>query len=374
MSLHKQRSTHWRRFLTAPWLMAGMIAAMGLVTACAASQPAPTPTTEPSKPAAAPTQPAAAPTKAPAQPTPAAQAQAWVPKSEITFVVPMAPGGAQDPISRLLAQESEPLLKQKVVVVNKPGAASTVGTADVIQSKPDGYKIGLSTAAAVAWEPQVGKLPYKDTNDYTPIIKLSEIPATVAVRPDAPWKNIKDFVEDARQRPGKLSVTVSGRYSGSDLPLWRLKLLTKVDFNNVPAGSGGEALTRVLGGHADAVSSTPVNIRPQAEAGKLRVMAVFQKGRNAFFPDVPSPVELGYDVTLPIVYFVIGPKGLDKTIVDSYYRVFSEVLKSPKFQQFAKENGYTLDPIGPEELRKELQQLEKQYGELIRELKVEVKK
>lgn len=378
MSGDREWSKSWRRFLYLSIVLAGMSAVPVLVAACGPSQPAAAPT-KPSS-AAPSTAAPAAPTKAPAaaapavQPTAAPKAEVWLPKSEVTFIVPMAPGGAQDPISRMLAQESETLLKQKVVVVNRAGAASTVGTAELVQAKTDGLKIGLSTAAAIAWEPQVTKLPYSGVKDIQPIIKLAEVPATMAIAPDAPWKNIKDFVEDARKNPGKFNVTASGRYSGTDLPLWHLKLVTGVDFNNVPAGSGGEAITRVMGGHADVGTSTPVNINPQVKAGKLRVLTVFQKDRHYFFPDVPTTVEMGYNVTLPLVYFVAGPKGLDKPIVDSYYNIFSQVIKSAKFQQFAKDSGYSLDPIGPDELTKELTEWEKIYGDLIRELKIEIKK
>lgn len=374
----RERSKYWRRLLYLCVVLTGMAAATVLVAACSASQPAaePTKASSAAPPSTAPAAPAKAPaTAAPAaQPTAAPKAEAWLPKSDVTFIVPMAPGGAQDPISRMLAQESEPLLKQKVVVVNREGAASTVGTAEVVQAKTDGLKIGLSTAAAIAWEPQVTKLPYGGVKDMQPIIKLAEVPATMAVVPNAPWKNIKDFVEDARKNPGKYSVTASGRYSGTDLPLWHLKLVTGIDFNNVPAGSGAEAITRVMGGHTNIGTSTPVNINPQVKAGKLRVLTVFQKDRHYFFPDVPTTVEMGYNVTLPLVYFVAGPKGLDKPILDSYYNIFSQVIKSAKFRQFAEDSGYSLDPIGPAELTKELTEWEKIYGDLIRELKIEIKK
>lgn len=364
MSTNEKRTMDRRRFLKAVGVAAGALAAGGLGSACGGAAPA-QPTAAPTKPAAA------APT---AVPTKAAEAPAWLPKSEVTFIVPYAPGGATDPISRTLAAEAEPLLKQKVVVVNKEGSAGVIGTAEVVQAKTDGYKIGLSSANAAVFQALVGKLPYKGPADYQPIIKVAEVPATAAVLPNAPWKDFKEFMEDAKKRPEQISIGSSGRFSSSDLPFHELMLKTGVKFNMVPFSGGGEALTAALGGHVDAMVSTPLNIAPQVKAGKLRALTLFQKGRNSLFPDTPSTVESGYDVTHPIEYFVIGPRGMDKGALDSYYKVFLEVIKGPKFQQFAKDNGFVLDPIGPAELAKELDQWNATYEMLIRELKIEVKR
>jgi len=297
----------------------------------------------------------------------------WMPKSEVTFIVPYAPGGATDPISRMLALEAEPLLKQKVVIVNKPGAAGAIGTVEVVQAKPDGYKIGLSSANAAVFQALVSKLPYKTTADYQPILKVAQVPATVAVLPDAPWKNFKELVEDAKKRPEQISIGSSGRFSSSDLPVHELMLKTGVKFYMVPFSGGGEALIAALGGHVNAFISTPLNISPQVKAGKLRALTVFQKGRNPLFPDVLSTVESGYEVTHPIVYFVIGPKGLDKGALETYHKVFLEVVKGKKYQDFANQNGFELEPLGPADLTKELDQWRATYQMLIRELKIDVK-
>ena len=302
-----------------------------------------------------------------------AEAAAWMPKSEVTFIVPYPPGGATDPISRMLALEAEPLLKQKVVIVNRGGAAGAIGTAEVAQAKPDGYKIGLSSANAAVFQALVSKLPFKTPADYQPILKVAEVPATVAVLPGAPWKNFKEFVEDAKKRPDQISIGSSGRFSASDLPVHELMLKTGVKFNMVPFTGGGEALVATIGGHVHAVVSTPLNISPQVKAGKLRALTVFQKGRNPLFPDALSTVESGYEVTHPIVYFVMGPKGLDKGALETYHKVFLQVVKGTKFLEFTKANGFVLDPLGPDDLTKELNQWITTYQMLIRELKIDVK-
>jgi tripartite-type tricarboxylate transporter receptor subunit TctC len=191
--------------------------------------------------------------------------------------------------------------------------------------------------------------------------------------PGAPWKNFKEFMEDAKKRPDQISIGSSGRFSSSDLPVHELMLKTGVKFNMVPFTGGGEALVATIGGHVNAVVSTPLNISPQVKAGKLRALTVFQKGRNPLFPDVLSTVESGYEVTHPIVYFVMGPKRLDKGALDTYHRVFLQVVKGTKYLEFSKENGFVIDPLGPADLTKELDQWVTTYQMLIRELKIEVK-
>jgi tripartite-type tricarboxylate transporter receptor subunit TctC len=110
------------------------------------------------------------------------------------------------------------------------------------------------------------------------------------------------------------------------------------------------------------------------KAGKLRCLAVFQKGRNALFPDVLSTVEMGYNVTHPLSYFIISPKGLDGEALKTYHKVFLEVVKGKKWQDFADQNGFEVDPVGLADLTKELNEWNATYEMLIRELKIEVAK
>jgi len=300
---------------------------------------------------------------------------AWTPKNEITFIIPYAPGGATDPISRTLAAETEPIIKQKFVMVNKEGASGTVGTATVIGSKPDGYTVGLSSANALAFQPQVSRLTFNSTADYQPIIKVAEVPNVLAVRAEAPWKTFQEMVDDAKKRPGEITVGTSGRFSSGDMPVQDFMLKTGVKLNSVPySGGGGEAMTALLGGHVDALCSTPLSIAPQVQAGKLRALLVFAKTGIPLFKGTPSSVESGYNVLQTTVYLVIGPKGLDKSIADFYYNAFSQAIKGPNFQKFAQENGFITDPIGPADMTKELDDWYKNYADLIRELKIEVKK
>jgi tripartite-type tricarboxylate transporter receptor subunit TctC len=132
------------------------------------------------------------------------------PTKNINFIIPYAPGGTVDPISRLLAQVSEPILKGKFVMVNKSGAGATLGTAEIVQAKPDGYTIGMTESNAVGLSPQLKKLPYYSPEDYQPIIMAFRATSVLIVRTDAPWKTLAEFTAEAKKRPGQIKVGLNG--------------------------------------------------------------------------------------------------------------------------------------------------------------------
>jgi tripartite-type tricarboxylate transporter receptor subunit TctC len=151
---------------------------------------------------------------------PAHAADEW-PTRDITFYVPYAPGGSTDPISRKYSELLEKQLKVKVIVENKPGASATIGTGAVIRAQPDGYTIGLGSTSSLAYQPlEMRGLAWKSVNDYQSIVKLSDLPAILAVPADARWKTFEEFVAEAKANPRKLKVSVSGLRSagGSTAP------------------------------------------------------------------------------------------------------------------------------------------------------------
>src|SRR5437868_8298501 len=141
---------------------------------------------------------------------PSRAADEW-PTRDITFYVPYAPGGSTDPISRKYAELLEKQLKVKVIVENKPGASATIGTGAVIRAAPDGYTIGLGSSSSLAYQPlEMKGLVWKSASDYQSIVKLSDLPAILAVPADARWKTFEEFVAEAKEKPRKLMVSVSG--------------------------------------------------------------------------------------------------------------------------------------------------------------------
>ena len=298
--------------------------------------------------------------------TPIVHAQVY-PSRDITFIVPFGPGGAADLISRPFCRHLEKVLPGNINIENKPGGAATIGATVVVQAKPDGYTIGLGENGALAYQPLVNKdLVYKTPDDYQPIIKMVEIPYTLAVSADAKWKTFEEFMADVRKNPGKIRASVSGLRSTSDLVLQQLNRAAGVKITSVPfTGGGGEAIVALLGGRVESLIITPAAALGQVQAGKIRVLAIFTKGKFDLYPDAASVFDAGYDATLSLAYFVIAPKGIPMDVQNKLVAASLEVGRNEEFLKFVKARGFKLDMKGPEAAKADIIQNTKTFADLI---------
>lgn len=289
------------------------------------------------------------------------------PSRDITFIVPYAPGGSTDPISRQIASQLEKELKGSINVENKPGGSATIGVGQVIRSKPDGYTIGLSSNSALAYQPLVNKsISWKSPADYQSIVTLVKLPAIITVKADSPYKTFEDFVEAARKNPGKIRVAVSGYRTAPDLVIQELNKVANIRLATVPfTGGGGEALIALLGGRVEATSGYAPTVKAHVQAGTVRVLAAFSKEKYFMFPEAQSVVQAGYNVTLPADYGVVAPKGLPKDVLDKLVNAALKVGKSEEFAKFAASHGLVLDVGGPKEMDAEMTAYGKTFVDLI---------
>lgn len=290
------------------------------------------------------------------------------PSRDITLIVPYAPGGTTDPIARQYAALLEKELKVNVNVENRPGGSATIGTGAVVRAKPDGYTIGLGSNSVLAYQPIVNKsLAWHAADDYQSIAKLVDVPALIVVKADAPWKTFEDFMADARKNPGKLRVSVSGVRTSPDLAVQQLNKTANVKIATIPlTGGGGEAMVAVLGGRVEATAGYTPTVRGHVQAGTARVLGVFKKGRYDAFPEAASIPDAGYDVTLPVSYGIIAPKGMPKEVVDKLVAASMKVGRSEEFRKFSDHNGLVLDVRGPQDMAAEMGQYGKVYGDLLK--------
>lgn len=289
------------------------------------------------------------------------------PSRDITFIVPYAPGGSTDPISRQVASQLEKELKGSINVENKPGGSATVGVGQVIRSKPDGYTIGLSSNSALAYQPLVNKsITWKSPADYQSIVTLVKLPAIITVKADSPYKTFEDFVDAARKNPGKIRVAVSGYRTAPDLVIQELNKVANIRLATVPfTGGGGEALIALLGGRVEATSGYAPTVKAHVQAGTVRVLAAFSKDKYFMFPEAQSVVQAGYNVTLPADYGVVAPKGLPKDVLDKLVNAALKVGKSEEFAKFAASQGLLVDVGGPKEMDAEMIAYGKTFSDLI---------
>ena len=223
---------------------------------------------------------------------------AW-PARAITMVVPFPPGGLADLVARPVAEAMSRDLGQPVVIENKAGAGGGIGMSYVAKAKPDGYTIlmALSSLTVIPEADVVlGRAPMFALADLRPIARFTADPTVLAVRADAPWKTFKDFVEDAKRRPGAINYGSSGNYGTMHVPMEILSQAANVKMTHVPFTGAGPAVVALLGGQIDAVSSGPATVLQYIKAGKLRVLAHWGNGRLASMPDVPSIKDSGLNV------------------------------------------------------------------------------
>lgn len=295
-----------------------------------------------------------------------ARAAAW-PSRDMTFIVPYAPGGSTDPVSRTFCSQLEKILGVNIAVENRPGGGATIGTGAVIRARPDGHTIGLGSNSSLMFQPLINRgLAWNSADDFTSVVKLVDLPPVLAVRADAPWRSFEEFMAHVRANPRRVRASVSGLRTTPDLTIQQLNRKAGVQITTVPfTGGGGEALLALLGGRVEANCGFGPSVKGQVEAGNVRILAVFQRGRYEMFPEAVSSVEAGYDVTLPAAYYVIAPKGLPAEVQEKLTQTSREAVATPEFTTFARSNGYTLDPKAGDAMKAELVEYQETFRELL---------
>jgi tripartite-type tricarboxylate transporter receptor subunit TctC len=218
-------------------------------------------------------------------------AEAW-PAKPVRIVVPFAPGGSNDTIGRLAAQQLSDRLGKQVIVDNRPGAGGLLGTEIVAKAAPDGYTL-LGVSAAYAYNPYIYKLPYDQEKAFTPIAMIATGPSGLAVNPSLPAKTAKDVVALAKAKPGKLNYASAGPGSFQHLTTELFKQMAKVDIVHIPFKGGGPAMIDVIAGNTQMCMGSLLQMLPHVHSKRLRVIGVGSAKRSPTLPDVPTISESG---------------------------------------------------------------------------------
>ena len=258
------------------------------------------------------------------------------PSRPITLVAPFPPGGIADLTGRPLAAAMEKVLKNPVAVVNRQGAAGAVGMQSVAVSKPDGYTL-LVALSSISIIPEADKLfgrqPAYTVDQFAPIALLSADPTVLVVRTESPWKTAKEFIEDAKKRPGQIAFSSSGVYGTLHMAMELLSQAAGIKLRHVPFGGGGPAVTALLGGHVDALASGPAAVLPQIKAGKLRPLAGWGAERIGALPDVPTFKELGYpEAEFYIWAGVFAPRATPPPVLAKLRDAVRQAVNEPEFK------------------------------------------
>ena len=270
-----------------------------------------------------------------------AQAQNTYPIKSINLVVPYGAGGSADSRSRQLAQKMSVILKQSIVVDNKPGAGGNIGTEFIARSAPDGYTIGMGNFAPLAVNKTLfGNLRYDPETDLTPIILIEKGPLILAVNPNSQYKTIQDIVTAAKAKPGTLTFSSGGIGGSHQLSAELFMQNAGIQMIHVPYKSGSAGLTDLMAGNVDMMFDQMYSAVPSIKADKLRAIAITSKKRSPLFPNLPSFSELGYPKVEVLNWQgFIAPAGTPKPIIDILNKAANEALKDPQLRELMLSQG-----------------------------------
>ena len=301
-----------------------------------------------------------------------AAAQTDYPSKPVQLVVGYPAGGNTDSIGRTLAQEAKKFFGREVLVVNRLGAGGVVGMMSVADSPPDGYTIGLATSSGLTIAPFLMDVPMDLIERTTALVWLGRPQTGIAVRRESPIRSVKDLIEQARRNPGKVSIGLQGTGSGASLALRAMALDEKVEFSLVPFKGEAPAVTDLLGGHLTAVATSAFSFERFVSAGLLRTIASTNEDRLQFEPNIPTLTEQGFPYNFPVIFYLLGPRGLPAAVSKRIVDAFNQASRSPAYLDATAKNGIMYgNPIPGEVLERYLLEERAKTGAMVKRVGVE---
>jgi tripartite-type tricarboxylate transporter receptor subunit TctC len=289
------------------------------------------------------------------------------PRKEVQIIVPWSAGGATDVIFRALAASAEKYLGKPIVVVNRPGGGGAVGYTEAANAAPDGYTL-VTAITPLTILPHEVKTAFS-YKSFEPVINVVSDPSMFLIKPNAPWKNLKEFLDYAKKNPTMVTVGNSGAGGGVHLVALAFEKAAGVKFNHIPFSGGGPSVTALLGGHINAVSVSPPEGIPQVKAGKLKIIALFGDKRLELFPDVPTVKEQGVNFSMGMWRGLAAPKGTPKDVIKKLHDAFKKGMEDPAFKKTAKDMAVNIHYLGPEQFGKLMASDDAFYGQLVKQIK-----
>lgn len=277
---------------------------------------------------------------------PAASFAQDFPSRAITIIVPQPPGGGTDIISRIVAQQLSEQLGKPVVIENKAGAGTLVGTDAAAKAAPDGYTLLAGLTANMAVNPSLFKtLPYDPIRDFTPVGMMAEFPFVLVVSKDFPAKSVKDLIAMAKAKPGTINFASAGNGSGQHLSAELFKLMAGVDMTHVPYRGAAPAYSDVISGRTPVFFDNLASALGHIKGGTVRALGVTGNKRAPLLPDVPTIAEAGVPGYQNYVWFGLwAPKNTPKPVVDRLYAEIRKAVATPSVKErITKDAGVPMD-------------------------------
>lgn len=276
---------------------------------------------------------------------------AGYPDHPIQLIIPNVAGAQSDIAGRLLAVELEKILGTKIIISNKPGASTVLGTVAAIRSKKDGYTLLYAGASAVVYVPVTNPevVHYDPVKDLEPLGFHFFFPQTITVSSDAPWKTFTELVDYAKKNPGKIRVSTTGVGSSPHFILEMIQAMTGAQFTHVPFEGGESVVTALLGGHVEATCEAVSKVKPHVEAGKMRILLITNK--MPAYSTVPTITELGYKQDLPLTWWALwAPAGIPEEVKKTLVPAVEKAVNNTKVK--IDQLGNICEYKSPAEIRK----------------------
>lgn len=290
------------------------------------------------------------------------------PTKPITLIVPVNPGGTSDLVTRALAKYSEKYLGQPMVVSNRAGGASTLGTAECVNAKADGYTLVYPPVGAVCVQPFYGQISYT-ADDMTAISQISE-ESCVLVVPKDTFKTLEEFIEYGKQNPGAIKYGNSSQ--GGPVHMVTAKLLSdaKITGESIGYKGAGDVKAALMGGHITSGVLHPSECKPVIDSGDVVALAVSTSTgeREPALPDVPSFKELGYDVTFTVWKGIFAPKDLPEDVKAILEKAFADITADPDFIAEMTAIAQDISYINAADYTEKVKRDTEYYGKVIEEV------
>jgi tripartite-type tricarboxylate transporter receptor subunit TctC len=290
------------------------------------------------------------------------------PDRPIHLIVPFGPGGFTDVAARILQKELQPVLGQSVVVENKAGAGSTIGTDYVAKAPPDGYNLVMISTTHVISPHLYKDIPYDPVKDFAPVMKLAEGPYVLVVNSKTPYRSVKDLIAAAKANPGSIDFASSGNGSSQHLVAALFMNMTGAKLNHIPYKGSNQAMQDVIAGQVPVSFVGLPNALPNVASGKIRALAVTTKKRHPDLPNVPTMEEAGvpgYEATIWLA--LLAPKGTPADVVQKINAAVTEVLSKPDARKLMNSAGVNVATSSPEELEKLLVSELDRWGKVVKD-------
>jgi tripartite-type tricarboxylate transporter receptor subunit TctC len=298
---------------------------------------------------------------------------AQFPEKPIKLIVPFSPGGGTDLVARTIGALITEDVHQPVVVDNKPGGSTVIGTDALAKSPADGYTLVIATFAHAVNPYLKNKLPYSQEKDFAPIILIGVSPNVLVVSANSPYKTFQDLINSAKNKPGSLSYASQGSGTSAHLAGELFSIQTGTKLIHVPYKGAGPALTDLMGGQVDMMFATASAVGGQIEAGKLRPLAVTTTSRSSspLLANLPSVAEMGLPNYFAASWYgVFAPAGTPSNIVQSLNALFKKAVQTKSFKDRLESEGLVISASSPEEFAKFVKNEEIRWKEVIQKANI----